>query len=344
MTKSFEIERRTFLVGSLMAAIGTAGLAGQALAQGKPMKVALVLTGRVNDPGFSNAGYVALQAAKEKYGAEIAYQESLVAADAEQVFRAYGEDGFNYIIVMGGGNYDDQIRSVSPDYPDMKFVVVSGEFTELPSIVAIRTGNSGVAYMAGVLMAELSKTGTIGLIGGVASPPSMQDHVAIIAGARSVKPDIKVLDVYTESYVNPQLGKEAAIAQIEQGADIIFANGNTTSIGVFQAAQQKQVLVIGAATDQNSAAPDVILTSVVYGTDSAVRHLIDLDQSGKGWENKVYTMDLGLVGLASFHGLESKVSDSTRKKLEEVRQALMSGKVSVPKTYAELGLDGPSKK
>lgn len=342
MSKFLEMQRRTFLIGSLVAAIG-AGTTGLALAQ-SPMKVALVLTGRVNDPGFANAGYVALQATQTKYGAEITYQESLVAADAEQVFRAYGEDGFRYIIVMGGGNYDDQIRSVAPDYPDMKFIVVSGEFTELPNIVAIRTGNSGVAYMAGVLMAEMTKTGTIGLIGGVASPPSQQDHVAIIAGAKSVKPDIKILDVYTESYTNPQLGKEAAIAQIEQGADIIFANGNTTSFGVFQAAQQKQVLVIGAATDQNSAAPDVILTSVVYGTDRGVEHLIDLDQSGKGWENKIYTMDLSLVGLAPFHGLESRVPESATKKLEEVRQALISGAVTVPKSYEDLGLAGPSKK
>lgn len=342
--KTIELERRSFLIGAAATAIATSGLAGRALAQKKPMKVALVLTGRVNDPGFSNAGYVALQAMKEKYGAEIAYQESLVAADAEQVFRAYGEDGFSYIIVMGGGNYDDQIRNVSPDYPEMKFIVVSGEFTELPNIVAIRTGNAGVAYMAGVLMAEMTKTGTIGLVGGVASPPSMQDHVAIIAGARFAKPDIKTLDVYTESYVNPQLGKEAAIAQIEQGADIIFANGNTTSFGVFQAAQQKQVLVIGAATDQNAAASDVILTSVVYGTDRGVQYLVDLDQSGKGWENKIYTMDLNLVGLAPFHGLEAKVPESARKKLEEVRLALMSGSITVPKSYEELGLAGPSKK
>lgn len=125
-------------------------------------------------------------AAKEAYGAEIAYQENLLAVDAEQVLRVFADDGFDYILVMGGGEYDEQIKNVAADYPEMKFIIISGVFTQLPNIVSIRTSNPGVAYLAGILMADLSKNDTIGLIGGRATPPSVADHVAIIAGARSV--------------------------------------------------------------------------------------------------------------------------------------------------------------
>jgi basic membrane protein A and related proteins len=297
------------------------------------LKVALILPGRVNDPGYYNAGYQALLAVGQKYGAETVYQEQVKAADAEQVLRALGEDGENYIIVMGGGTYDDSIRDVSADYPKLKFIIISGNWTQLPNVVSIRTGNPGVPYLAGVLMALMSKTGKIGLIGGRATPPSVADHAAVIAGARFVRPEVQIFDGFTESFDDPAMGKEAAMAQIDRGVDVLFANANTTSFGVFQAARESGVLAVGAATDQNSIAPNTVLTSAVYGMDNAVMYLIDLDR-GAGWQNKVYTMDLNLVNLAPFHSLEGRVSPQIRQRLAQVRQQLLEGKILVPATYA----------
>lgn len=309
-----------------------------------PLKIALVLPARVNDPGYYNAGYQALLAAKETYGAEIAYQENLKAADAEQVLRVFADDGFNYVVVMGGGNYDDQIKNVAKDYPEMKFIIISGVFTQLPNIVSIRTSNPGVAYLAGIVMADLSKSGKIGLIGGRATPPSVADHVAIIAGARSVRPDIQVLDAFTESFENPAIGKEAALAQIEQGVDMIYANANTTSFGVFQAAQERGILAVGAATDQNDIAPNTIVTSTVYGMDTALRHLVDLDRGSAGWENKIYTLDMSMVNIAPFHALDAKVLPETKQKLEAARKGMLDGSITVPTKYEQINMEAPVKK
>ncbi len=308
-----------------------------------PIKIALVLPARVNDPGYYNAGYQALLAAKETYGAEIAYQENLKAADAEQVLRVFADDGFNYVVVMGGGNYDDQIKNVAKDYPEMKFIIISGVFTQLPNIVSIRTSNPGVAYLAGIVMADLSRSGKLGLIGGRATPPSVADHVAIIAGARSVRPDVQILDVYTENFENPAIGKEAALAQIEQGVDMIYANANTTSFGVFQAAQERRILAVGAATDQNDIAPNTIVTSTVYGMDTALRHLIDLDR-GAGWEDKIYTLDMSMVNIAPFHALDAKVSPETKQKLEAARKGMLDGSITVPTKYEQINMEAPVKK
>ncbi|MEJ0000935.1 MAG: BMP family protein [Verrucomicrobiota bacterium] len=328
----------------LFLALATVG--GHALAEGAslptaPLKVALILGGRVNDPGYYHAGYEALLAVKEKYHAETVYQENLSPVAAEEVLRELGEDGFAYVIVMGGGTYDDAIRQVAADYPAMKFVIVSGAFTQLPNVVSIRTGHPGVAFLAGVLMAEMSSSQKLGLIGGRASPPAIADHVAVIAGARYANPQIKILDAYTESYDDPALAKEAALAQIEQGVDLIYANANTSSFGVFEAARERGVFVVGAATDQNEIAPNTILTSVVYGTDRAVLHLIDLDRSGQGWENKIYTMDLAQLDIAPFHSLDGKVSAADRQRLAEVRQQIIAGQIHVPTSYAEINLPSP---
>jgi basic membrane protein A len=308
----------------------------------KQLKVALILEGRVNEPGYYNAGYQALLSLKQKYKAEIAYEENLNPAGAEQVLRALGEDGFNYIIVMGGGTYDDFIRNVAADYPAMRFIIISGGFTQLPNIVSIRTGHPGVPYLAGVLMAEMSKTKKLGLIGGRASAPAIADHVAVIAGAKSVCPGIQILDTYTENYDAPSIGKEAAIAQIEKGVDLIFVNANTTSFGVFQAARERGILAVGAATDQNTIAPDTILTSAVYGMDIAVSYLIDLARTGRGWENKVYTMDLTMVDLAPFHSLDSRVPPQVRRSLADIRRQLIRGTITIPASYEQLHIAVPA--
>jgi basic membrane protein A len=223
----------------------------------------------------------------------------------------------------------------------MKFVVVSGAFTKLPNIVSVRTGNPGVPYLAGVLMACLSKTATIGLIGGRAVPPAIADHVAVIAGATSVRPDIKILDIYTETYDDPALGKEAALAQIDDGADLIFTNSNATSFGVFQAAHERGVPAIGCATDQNSVSPDTVLTSAVYGMDEAVVRLVQLDLTGPGWENKIYTVDLGSVGLAPFHSLDRLVPPQVKLRLAQVRRDLIDGSIKIPRTYQDLNREAP---
>ncbi len=327
----------------MMAVILSPLTHSRAEAEDAPIKIALVLPARVNDPGYYNAGYQALLAAKETYGAEIAYQENLKPADAEQVLRVFADDGFNYVVVMGGGNYDDQIKSVAADYPEMKFIIISGVFTQLPNIVSIRTSNPGVAYLAGIVMADMTQTNKIGLIGGRATPPSVADHVAIIAGARSVKPEIGILDVFTESFENPAVGKEAALAQIEQGVDFIYANANTTSFGVFQAAQERGIYAVGAATDQNDVAPNTIVTSTVYGMDTALRHLIDIDHSDKGWEDKIYTLDMSMVNIAPFHGLDAKVPAETKQKLEDARKAMQAGEITVPTTYEQIDMKAPGK-
>lgn len=271
MKKTYALRAAGLAMAALLAA--TALFAGE-----KQMKLALILPGRVNDPGYYNAGYQAFLAAKEKFNAEGAYQELLKTSDAEQVLRVFADDEFDYVVVMGGGTYDDQIRNVAEESPEMKFIIISGTFTALPNIVSIRTGNPGVNYLAGMLMAELTKTGKIGLVGGRATPPAIGDHVGIIAGARAAKPDIAILDVFTENNENPALGKEAALAQIEQGADVLFTNANTTGFGVFQAAQEKGLLAVGAATDQNEVAPKTIVTSAVYGMDRGLIHMMELDQ------------------------------------------------------------------
>jgi basic membrane lipoprotein Med (substrate-binding protein (PBP1-ABC) superfamily) len=45
--------------------------------------------------------------------------------------------------------------------------------------------------------------------------------------------------------------KEAALALIQRGSDVLFHNADAAGLGVFQAAQAKRVLAFGSNKNQN---------------------------------------------------------------------------------------------
>ena len=88
-------------------------------------------------------------------------------------------------------------------------------------------------------------------------------------GAKSVNPTVSVITSYIGNWDDVSAGKEQALAQIAQGADIIFQNADAAGLGVFQAAREKKILAFGTNADQNNVAPDVIIASVVIDLPKA---------------------------------------------------------------------------
>ncbi len=110
----------------------------------------------------------------------------------------------------------------------------------------------------------MTRSGTLGVIGGTELPPVKSSFAAFAAGARSVNPKVKVLTSYIGNWDDVSAGKEQAVAQINRGADIIFQNADAAGLGVFQAVKEAQgAYVIGSNSDQNAVAPTVTLGSVV---------------------------------------------------------------------------------
>jgi basic membrane lipoprotein Med (substrate-binding protein (PBP1-ABC) superfamily) len=120
------------------------------------------------------------------------------------------------------------------------------------------------SYLAGIVAASVSTSGTIGCIGGTELPPVKSGFEAFAAGARSINPRIKVITAYLGNWDDASAGKEQALAQMARGADVIYQNADAAGLGVFQAAKEsKGVYIVGSNADQNSVAPAVTLGSVV---------------------------------------------------------------------------------
>ena len=123
----------------------------------------------------------------------------------------------------------------------------------------------------------------------------------------------------------------AALDQIAQGADIVFQVAGGCGLGVLDAAKQKHVWGIGVDADQSYLGPQV-LTSAMKRVDTAVFLTIKQVLAGRfrGGTNGEFALDDNGVGLGK---ISAKVPKADVKKVDAVRRAIVSGKISdIPTT------------
>jgi basic membrane protein A and related proteins len=235
----------------------------------KAFRVALLTPGPISDQAWNAAAYRGLLRIRDSLGAQISNVETKTPAEFDENFRQYGAQGYN-LVIANGFEYQDAEQRVAPDYPQTMYVTTSGDRTG-QNWAGIDFRFEEGAYLAGVIAASVSKSGVIGTIGGTELPPVKRGFAGFAAGAHSVNPRIRILSSYVGNWDDASAAKEQALAQITQGADVIFQNADAAGLGVFQAAKDsKGVWIIGSNSDQNGVAPAVTLASVVIDLPHAL--------------------------------------------------------------------------
>src|SRR4029079_12116821 len=157
----------------------------------------------------------------------------------EPAIRAFAERGYDLIIGVGFSQ-TPQIEAVAKDYPSLNFAVVDG-VSQLPNVASLIFKEHEGSYLVGMLAASTSKTGTLGLVGGMDIPLIHKFETGYEEGARAVNPNIRVLQNYVgvtdAAWNDPVKGKELARTQIEKGADVIFTAAGNSGLGAFDAVE-----------------------------------------------------------------------------------------------------------
>jgi len=317
------LNRRSFVTGLAVTAAATMLLGGTALAAG--LKIAMILPGPITDNDWNSVGYNGLEAAGKALGAEVAYVENVADADAERLLRDFADRGYN-LIFAHSFSFGDAALNAAEDYPKVTFM--AGTAASLaPNLGTYSNPDYQGAYLAGMLAAGASKSGTVGWVGGMPAPNMLANLHAYEAGAKEVKPDAKVLHTFIGSWFDPPKAKEAAIAQVEQGADVLSAQG----VGVIDAAVSKNVLALGAMTDQNFLGPKAVLTSVTWDLAPLITAVGKAVEDGT-WKSENWSLGIaaGSINLADFHGLDSNVDPAVLKAVEDKIAAIKAGTFEVP--------------
>lgn len=285
-------------------------------------KAAWVYIGPVGDAGWSYAHDLGRRGAQAHFGdlVQTTYVESVpYGADAERVFRDLAQQG-NQIIFGTSFGYMETMLKVAEDFPNVKFEHATG-YKTAPNMRVYDASFYQDTYMAGVIAGHMTQTGTLGFVGSFPIPEVLRNINAFTLGAQSVRPDVKVRVVWVSSWFDPPKESEAAQALINQGADVLLQN--TDSTAVLQTAERNGKYAFGWDSDMSAFAPNAHLASaIVNWTPYYVKSIEEL-RNGT-WESKrtVWGVkeDLNdLIKIADFVPAEAKA------KVEEIKAGMKAG-------------------
>ncbi len=295
----------------------------------KAIKVALILSGPANDQGWNAVALQGLKDAEAKYGIQSAYSENVGIADSEAAFMDYASQGYD-LVIGHGFQYGDPALSVGKRFPKTKFMAIeansSGENVASYVIACEEAG-----YLMGILSASMSKTGKIGMVGGIEQPSIIKVVEAYKLGAKAYNPKIQVMDVYIGSFTDVNLGKEAALAMADKGADVLSHIANQAGTGVIKAAEERGLLSTGDSWDQSVISPKAVVCSTVYNVPTLVMIAVEKVRAGT-FKGGVFNMGMsqGVVDIAPYHDFDAKIPKKAKDMIADLKKKITDGKFDVP--------------
>jgi len=194
-----------------------------------PIRIAIVMPSSTTDLAWSQAMYDALLRLQEAAGGEemfeISFSEGMFnVTDAAAALRDYAADG-NDIVIAHGTQYGSSMFEIAPDFPDTTFAwgtaTDTGQADGLNNIFAYEALAQEGGFVNGVLAANLSQSGVIGVVGPVEAGDAKLYIDGFVAGAQAAKPNVQVNVSYTGSFGDTALAAEAANTHIQAGADVL---------------------------------------------------------------------------------------------------------------------------
>ncbi len=291
-------------------------------------RVALLTPGPVSDAGWNASAFAGLQLIKRKLGARTALVQTTSPADFEDAFRDFAGRGFN-LIFAHGFEYTDTALKVARSFPHTLFVVTSGS-ASAANVASLTFKIEEAAYVEGVLAGGVSKSGVVGAVGGIELPAIRLTFDGFKRGFLSVRPKGRVLVSYVGSFNDVGAAKEAALAQISQGADVLFHDADAAGLGVFAAAESAHAFAFGANGDQNAVAPTVVLASAVTAIPQAFLKIATEVKAGNFKAGMLeFGMRGGMVKVVYNPRLLPKIPPAALARANRAAQAIIAGKIKL---------------
>lgn len=318
------------MIGSLAALVLTAPAAiAQSPAAG-PIRVFGAFATQIEEP-WDGVIHTALLA--EEATGQITYDftdDIGYTGDMEPTLRLAVEEQQPAIVFGDAFVNEAAARLVASEYPGIAFVFGSeGSFVD-PNFSVFDNWIHEPAYLAGMLAGGLTKSDVIGVVAAMPIAEVNRLANAFIVGAQSVNPDVKVLVSFINSFYDPATAKEAAVAQMGQGADVLYAE----RAGVIEAASEAGVLSVGNMSDQQAIGPASVITSVTWNMTPTVQYVIDQVRAGTYQAQDLKDFSMMAKGGAKLAPINTGVTGGVPQELIDAVTAkeaeIMSGMFRVP--------------
>jgi len=291
----------------------------------------------LGDQSFNDIIHEGLKKAKADLGIDFVIIQTRSVSDFQSsLIRAAGQKPD----LVLGASFDmiEAMRTTANSFPEQKFAMLDiGSDPIAPNVQGAVAKDWEGSFLVGVIAALTSKTGKIGFVGGKDIPVIHRFFNGYYYGAKLARPDIEVFERYTGSFTDPAVGKEYALALVNNHADVIFHAAALTGAGVIDAAKTSNIYAIGVDSNQNGMAPGSVLTSMMKRLDVQAYDVIKsvIDGTFEGGVNKQYGIKEGGVEAAMDEHNQGLISQDVLARLEELKQQVIEGAIVVP-NYIEL--------
>ena len=262
----------------------------QFLSSNQDLKIALVLSGTVNGSYWDKAAYQGLARFKADHGGEIVVVDRVGLKESQKVFSELAKKNFS-LIIGNGYKYADSLKKVARIYPKTFFVIVGGEDAKSPNLSSFKFKDEQFGYLIGIVTGLNTATNKVGIVVGEKISFVERTILGMRKGLKAVNPKADLVVSYINSWDDIAKGKEAGVAQVNTGVDVIAHLAGKSGIGVIKAAEESDISIIGSVTDQHDLAPTSVIASVLQDVSQIVyltcEHYFD-----KMLEPKVYRYGL----------------------------------------------------
>ena len=322
---------------------------------GPVLKVGLVTdTGGVNDRGFNEFSIAGLDEATAEFGIESRVYVSESEEDYLPNLLAASNDGNDLVLAVGFLLRPSTIQ-VAAEFPDTMYAGIDHFYgTEgdgfsgceeegtciLPNTLGLQFPSEESGYVAGIVAALTTQTGTISTVGGVKIPPVDNWIAGFQQGALSVNPDIALLNAYSQDFVDQAKCKEIGLDQIAQGSDVVFQVAGQCGLGALDAAGELGVFAIGVDVDQ-SFKGDYVLTSALKPLQVSVFDTIQSVVDGSFEGGKLLNFSVTDFPEAQLlTPFSADVSQEAQDAVEVAIEQLISGEIDPTASVEEVGAEG----
>ncbi len=303
-------------------------------------QIALVLgVGGLDDDSFNELAYSGMQAATGRRGLSFDVAEAPELSAYAETVRDVASENYDVIFTVSFP-MAEPTQTAAADFPETEFVGID-QFYENPgdNLTGITFPEQDAGYLAGVLAAHMTETGTVGAVLGPDDvAPVVRFANGYEEGARATSSDVEIMIEFhpgtvDNGFTDPVWGQEQAAEQLQAGADVIFGAGGETGNGALtevanRALDGDRVYCIGVDTDQWESVPDArpcLLTSAVKDIPVAIDQVLEQVLAGNPPEGNY----VGPAGLAPFHDFADVISEDVQAELEQIAADLRSGELEV---------------
>lgn len=317
------------LVGGLFAGCG-AKETPEVVEEG--IKVGMITdTGGLGDQSFNDLAWAGIVKAEADMGIKKSVLQSESANDYLPNLTSFAEEDMDLTIGVGF-LFKESMGQAAATFPDANFALVD-EVVEADNVASLTFAEHEGSFLVGVAAGLQTESNKIGFIGGMKFPLIEKFEYGFRAGVQSVNPDAEVFVNYAGNFEDSAKGKEIALGQYQQGADVIYHAAGGVGVGLMQAAKENNFWAIGVDKDQSALAPENVLCSMNKKVDNAVYATVKSANEGT-FAGGIHTFNIANDGVG-YSDEAGNLTVEIKAEMDKWMAAIGDGQFVVPSTEAE---------